>query len=839
MSQALRLAQAFRFAYAFRLAMRDLRAGGRGLWLLALCLFLGSAALAGIGSLSAGITAALERQSRASLGGDLEMRVSQRRATVEEGAAFASAGKVSETIRMRAMAQAANGGAPALVTLKGVDSAWPLVGRLRTNGARPHGLQAAIAPALGDRLGVKIGDRIRLGAATLSIVGLVAEEPDRLGEGFSLGPLVLTDMAGLDATGLVQPGSLYESRYRLLLPERGGARALGAKLVRDFPSAGWTARTPDAATATLERTITRLGQFLLLVGLAALAIAGVGVGSGVSAYLGRKTRTIATLKVLGAESRTIAAMFLIELALVGGGGIAAGLALGAAFPAILAGLAGDSLPVPLAPGLYPRPLLVAAGLGLLMALLFALPALARARSVPAATLLRDAIAPALRPSARVLAGMTLLVLALLALAVLTASDRAIAFGFVGATSGLIATLWLIGLGLRRLLARLPRPRRPLLRMALANLHRPGAPTAWLIVALGLGFSLFVGLAMVDSSLSSELRRAAPAKAPRFFAIDLQPEDAARFRGAVTAAAPAARIEMNPSLRGSIVALKGVRVADMKRLPEGAWILRGDRNITWSANVPPRNEVVAGRWWSKDYRGPPLVSLEDKAAQLLGLRIGDTIIVSVLGVEVPARIAALRRVDWGAMGLNFALVFSPGYIEEAPHGLLASVYADPASDGAVARAVAEALPSVSMIRTGDIINQIGELMGNIALAIRAAAAVTVAAGIVVLIGAVTASGQARRYDIAILKLLGGSRRQVLLGQAIEYALLSVLLVGVALAVGGVAGWYVVTRVLELPWAPDGGLVAVTLAASVFATLAVGVLGNLPALAARPSAVLHEN
>jgi putative ABC transport system permease protein len=826
---------------AWRLALRDLRAGGRGLWLLVLCLFLGTAALAGIGSLSASITTALDDQSHISLGGDLELRVSQRRATVEESAAFAQAGRVSETVRMRAMAQSAKGGPPALVTLKAVDAAWPLTGKfaLQSGGVRPHGLQAAIAPALADRLGIHVGDAIRVGSARLIVIGLVANEPDRLGEGFSLGPLVLTDMAGLDATGLVQPGSLYESRYRLLLPHTANAQATGDRLVRRFPSAGWTMRTPDGATDTLRRTITQLGQFLLLVGLAALAIAGVGVGSGVSAYLARKTRIIATLKVLGARSGTIAAMFLIQLGLVAGGGIGGGLLLGAALPVIVAAAVGDALPVPPKLGIYAVPLLVAAGLSLLVALLFALPALARAQSVPAATLLRDALAPALRPSVAVLAGMAALVLALVVLAVFTASDRTIALGFVGATSALILGLWLIGLALRLTLARLPKPRRPLFRLALANLHRPGAATDRLIVALGLGFSLFVALAVIDTSLSSEIKGSAPAKAPRFFAIDLQPEDASRFREAVTAAAPAARIESTPSLRGAIVALKGVRVADMKNLPDGAWILKGDRNITWSAAVPPRNVVVAGRWWPPGYRGPPLVSLEDKAAQMLGLKVGDTIVVSVLGVDVPARIAALRKVDWGAMGLNFAVIFSPGYIEEAPHGLLASVYAAPDRDGAIARAVADSLPSVSMIRTGDIIGQIGTLLGQIALAIRAAAAVTVAAGIVVLVGAVTASGQSRRYDIAILKLLGASRRQVLAGQAIEYALLSALLVWVALAVGGVSGWYVVTQVLALPWAPDVRIVIATLAAAIAMTLGVGILSSLPVLSARPASALREN
>jgi putative ABC transport system permease protein len=825
---------------AWRLALRDLRAGGRGLWLLALCLFLGTAALGGIGSLSASILAALDTQSHQMLGGDLEMRVSQRRATVEEGAAFAEAGIVSETIRTRAMAERTDGRGTTLIALKAVDGRWPLVGRFTARpGQRPHGLQAAIAPALAERLDVRVGDSIRIGTARMRIVGLIADEPDALGDGFNLGPTALVDMAGLDATGVIQPGSLYESRYRLLLNiPRADPAFLGDRFVHRFPSAGWTARTPDQAAGTLRRGIGQLGQFLLLVGLAALAIAGIGVGSGVSAYLGGKSQAIATLKVLGARSDTIAAMFLIQLGLLAGGGMLAGLLLGAAVPWIIALVAGSALPVPLQLGVYPMPLAVAAALGVLVALLFALPALARARSVPAATLLRDTVTPSRRPGLLVVAAMALLLAALVALAVLTASDRVIAGGFVGATIALVTGLWLLGAALRFGIARLPRPRRPMLRLAMANLHRPGAQTDRLVVALGLGFSLFVALAVIDTSLGSELRASAPAKAPRFFAIDIQPGDEGRFRAAIGKVAPAATIEAVPSLRGAIVALNGRRVADMRNLPESAWILRGDRTITWSATLPPRNRVTAGQWWPADYRGPPLVSIEDRAAATLGLRVGDTITVAVLGVEIPARIAALRTVDWNGLGLNFALIFSPGYIEEAPHGLLASVYTPPATDGAVARAVAQALPSVTMLRTGDVIGRVGDLMGQIALAIRAAAAVTIAAGIVVLIGAIAASGQARRYDVMILKLLGASRRQVLTGQAIEHLLLSVLLAAIALAVGGGAGWYVVTRVFTLEWAPDAMTVAATLAAAIALTLGVGVIGSLPALRAKPAQGLRD-
>ena len=826
---------------AWRLAIRDLRAGGRGLWLLLLCLFLGTAALAGIGSLSSSITAALQTQSRQLLGGDLELRVSQRRPTVEESATFATYGRTSESVSVNTMAQSPTDGASTLINLRAVDHNWPLIGRLELKdgalASRPGGRTVAIAAALADRLHVRVGDRIRIGSTWMQVIGVIAGEPDTLG--FSFGPTALVDMDGLDATGVIQPGSLFQSRTRILLRRGLDRSSSGNGIASQYPSGGWEVRTPEDAAGNVKRSIDQLGQFLLLVGLAALAIAGIGIGSGVSAYLQRKGQMIATLKVLGARSALISTVFLLQVGLVAALGVFGGLVIGAAMPWIVARLAGEALPVPPQLALYPAPLLSAAGLSLLVALLFSFPALSRARDVPAASLLRDKVSAARRPRAVVAFIMGVVLAAIVALAVMTSSNRTIALGFVAATGALVALLWLLGIALRFLLSRLPRPRQPLLRLALANLYRPGAQTDRLVVALGLGFSLFVALAAIDSSLSNELASAAPAKAPRFFAIDLQPDDEATFRKAVSRAAPTATIEVVPSLRGSIVALKQQRVVDMRSLPEGAWILRGDRTITWSAALPPRNTVVEGAWWPANYRGPPLISLEDRAAKLLGLKVGDVITVAVLGVEINARIAALRQVDWQGLGLNFALIFSPGYIEEAPHSLLASVYAPSDSDGALASNVADSLPSVTMLRTGDVIGQISELLGRIALAIRAAAAITVAAGIIVLIGAVSASGHARRYDTIVLKLLGGSRRQLLVGQAIEYGLLALILAVVALVLGMIAGWYVVTQVLELKWAPDPITIAGTLGASTLMTLTVGLASSVPALRAPAAAALRSS
>lgn len=832
---------------AWRLAWRDLRRGGRGLWLLALCLFLGTAALTGIGSLSASVLAALDAEGRTMLGGDVELSVSQRRASVEEQAAFAGQGRVAEVVSMRAMAasETGAGGVPVLVALRAVDDRWPLVGRLRLApgalAARPHGAEIAVSPVLAERLGVRVGQQVRVGSASLRVVGLLAAEPDRVGAGFALGLPALVDMAGLDMTGLVQPGSLYESHYRIALPPGRDASTVGARLVQRFAGAGWSARTAAQAAAGLRRGLGQLGQFLLLVGLASLTVAGVGVASGVSAYLTQRTRAVAVLKVLGARSATIAATYAVEIGAASLIGVVPGLALGTAVPAIVAGLAGDALPVPPRLGVYPLPLATAALLAALVAAMAALPALARARRVPASTLLREAVGAGVRPSWRLLATEALLATLLAGLAVLTASDRPIAAGFVGGVAVLLLLLWGVGLLLRRLLARAPRPRAALLRLALANLHRPGAPTDRLVVALGLGFSLFVALAAIDTSLAAELAGAAPARAPRFFAIDLQPEDAARFRAVVHAAAPTARIEATPSLRGSISAVNGVPVARLRLRGEqgrDAWVLRGDRTLTWSARVPPRNTVIAGHWWPADYRGAPLVSIEDRAAAALGLHVGDAITVSVLGVDVPARIAALRHIDWGGLGLNFAIVFSPGYIEEAPHALLAGVYAPPGRDGAIARAVSAALPSVTLIRVADVIGQVGAILAQVALAIRVAAAATVAAGISVLVGAVAAATGARRYDAVVLKLLGGTARQVLVAQAIEYLLLAAILAAVALAVGGGAGWLVVTRVLDLTWRPDWATIALTLGVACALTVGIALVGSLPSLRARPAQALRS-
>lgn len=824
---------------AWRLARRELSVRFRGLRLLLVCLVLGVGALAAIGSLSGAISGELGARGQVLLGGDVEFSVSQRRAEPAELAAMQRIGRVSETVRMQSMAVTLDGNT-APVQLKAIDRAYPLYGRLTLADDRsvraPPADAAWISPALAERLRVRGGDTLRLGTARFRIGGIIADEPDRLSEGFTLGPVVLVSAGGLARTGLVQPGSLYETKYRVALAGDPGVAARGFE--RGFATAGWETRTRDRASPGASRFITRMGEFLTLVGLAALVIAGIGVGNGVSSYLEARRSSIAMLKVLGATSALVTRVYLLQVLAVSAVGIALGLLVGFAAVPLIGRAAGAVLPV--APGfsVQPLPLALAAGYGLLIALAFCAPALLAAGSVPAAALLRGALDPRRRVTRRAVAWMAAAALAILALALVSSEQPWFAAGFLGAAAATLLLLVALGTGIRVAAARLPRPRRPLPRLALTALHRPGARTVPLVVALGLGLTVFVLLATIRTSLDGNIRRSVPERAPALFALDVPPEGERDFRRTVAAAAPGARVATVPLMRGTITAYGGTRVADLPSIPEGAWALRGERGLTFAAALPPGSDLVQGRWWTPaEGRRRRLVSVDERLAESLNLRIGDPLTVSVLGLERTATIASFRRIAWDTLGFNFVLVFSPGALADVPHNLAATIDMPAARVPAVTRALLPRFPSTSVIEVGGVLAQVQAVVGQMATAIAAAAGVAVLAGIAVLVGAIAAARAARTYDATILKVLGATRAQVLALQAIEHALLAAVMALVALVLGTAGGWYVVTQLFGFDWLPDWRVICATLAMGALVTVGIGLIGSLPVLRARPASALR--
>lgn len=840
-------ANALSWRAAWTIARRDLHTGFRGLRLLFICLLLGVGTLAAIGSLTSAITAELAARGQLLLGGDIEFAVSQREASAEEKSRFDDLGMLSETIRMRAMAQradaSADGGPDAVLSeLKAVDAAYPLYGSFTLADGRRAPPPAAdslyIGPGLAERLAVGVGDSLRYGTATFRIAGIIGTEPDRVGEGFTLGPVAITSLDGMRRTGLIQPGSLYEAKYRVRTAPGTDVATLTEDLGRELKDAGVEVKSRDRASPGANRFIERMGQFLSLIGLTALVVAGIGVSNGVSSYLAAKRGSIATLKVLGAGSGDVLRIYLLQVGAVTLLAILAGLVVGALSPPLLVALIGNALPVQPGFSLHPVPLLSAAAYGLLIALAFTLPPLARARTQPAAALFRSRIEGGGGVDRRTILQVALAAASIVALALVTAREPIFSAGVLASVAAVLLLLLGVGAAVRRAARAVPRPRRPLLRLAIANLYRPGSQTPALVIALGLALTLFVTLAAIQTSLTAEIERSVPRQAPDNFILDIPSTGQDQFRAIVAERAPEAELNMVPALRGTIVAFAGQRVSELEELPDGAWFLRGERGVTYAPTLPEGSELTAGEWWAPDYAGPPLVSLDEEAANTIGVGVGDTITVNVLGREIEARIASLRRINWDTMGFNYIMVFSPSTLASAPHTFAATLTTDGTPDPGLTRALLAAFPTVSIIAVGEVIGQVTVLLEQMAGAILAAASIAILAGIAVLIGAIAASRQSRAYDSVIMKTLGANRWQVLGAQALEYALLAAVLAALAFALGAGAAWFVIVQLFEFTWAPDWGVVAATLLGGAAVTLGIGLAGSIPLMSVRPASALRQ-
>jgi putative ABC transport system permease protein len=830
---------------AWAIARRDLHRQFRGLRLLLVCLFLGVGALAAIGSLTGAIRSELDTQGQVILGGDLEVEVYQRPLSDEENAWLGQYGELSPGLRMQAMVSTPTAAAP--VELKAVADNWPMYGTLTladgsSAGALPQG-QAWIAHGVADRLSLAVGDTFTLGTLPLTVAGVIGEEPDRLSEGFTLGQTVIVGLDVPQAAGLTQPGAMYESKTRVRFSGNADPEAVEEDLLEAFPENGLDTRTRNRASPGAERFVSRMGEFLTLVGLAALVIAGIGIGGGVASYLQAQRTSIATLKILGATSGDIARIYALQVGAAALAGSLAGLAAGVLVTPLLAGALGTLLPVDSSLTVDPLALLRAAAFGLLVALVFAAPPVLRARDFPAMALMRERVAPIANGwrAAALPVGLGLAGIAALSLA--RSPTPSLSLGFLAGAGALLGLLWMLGRAIQGAARNAPRPTNPVVRAALANLHRPGAATGALVTALGFGLSAFVLLAAVQTSLTGNIQRSVPAIAPDYFVLDVPKDRVGEFQQIVLSAAPAAEIMSTPTLRGQVIAYGDPEspnvVAEMEELPEGAWGLSGERGLTYSAEVPPGNVLTQGEWWPAVYRGEPLVSIDEELANTAGLKLGDIITVSVLGVQKTATIASFRRLDWDSMGFNYVFVFSPNTLADAPHNVAATVsFGDGGEPGGLLRDLARAFPSSSVIEVGPILSEARAILDQISLAILAAASVAVLAGIAVLLGAIAAARAARIYDTVILRVLGASRGQLLGLQLAEFGLLAAVLAGVALLLGTGLAWGIITQLFEFDWLPDWPRILAVLGAGLVLVLAFALAAGLPVLRAKPAQTLRS-
>lgn len=838
---------------AVRFAFRELRGGLLGFRVFIACIALGVAAIGAVNAVGGGISGSIEREGRGILGGDIGFELVQRTANADEVKRIEALGQVSKSITLRSMARLEDGSDQNLVQVKGVDGAYPLYGEVGTNADSPladllavkNGRYGAVAPQiLFDRLKLKVGDTLLLGDIALEMRAQLVTEPDALSDGFAFAPRLMVSLDAVQKAGLMREGSLAETHYKVKVPAqrtKAELQTLQKDLRAELGDKGFRVRVSSNAAPALLDTVDRFSQFLALVALCALLVGGVGVANAVQAHLDAKRPVIATFKSLGASGGFVARVYLIQILMIGLAGSLIGMIIAALVPPLTASVLMQYLPLQIERSVQFGPLILAGLFGMLTTLGFALIPLGRTIDVKPTLLFRDAAMEGSQSAGLAWQLSALLVLALTgALAVFASEERRTAMYFLGGALAGFVLLGLVSMLVVAAAKRAPRARSTVWRLAVGNLFRPGAITRPVVISLGLGLTLLSAISLIDVNLRSQISGNIAGKAPDFFFTDIQSKEVDGFSALLAQQSPEGKIQTVPMLRGRITKLKGIDIADYKVPPEATWVLRGDRGITYAPKLPENSSLSAGSWWAEDYAGEPLVSFSAEEAGELGLVVGDTVSVNVLGRDFTAKIANLRQVEWRSLSINFVMVFSPSMFKGAPHAWLATL-SDPsasaAQEGAILTAVTRAYPAITSVRVKDALAMANNFVAQFSTAVRVAASVALIASVLVLAGALAAGNRARVRDAVILKMLGATRRTLISAFVLEYVLIGLVTAIFALMAGTLGAWLVIVKLMNLTFYPEPMVAIVTIVLSLILTIGMGLAGTWRILGQKSAPVLR--
>ncbi len=885
--------------FILKMAWRETRGAWRHFLYFFACIAIGVGALVGASLFGANMEQAVTKEARGLLGGDLEIRLT-RPLSLSGQAVLNSLSErdmlfthVSELVAMAARGTVGpvETQSTQIIELKAVESVYPLYGTIRLEP--PQSLDTLLHPdeqrcgghscfgavvqeSLLIRMGLSVGDRLKIGQAMFLITGIVRTEPDRMANAFTLGPRVMIAQEGLRAAELIKPGSRVRERYLIKIRSDTPLEPLRSEL-RDRLEAD-SARVSSYRTSQsqLRQFLEQLSRYLGLIGLTALFIGGLGVGTSIHAFLRDKLRTIAILKAVGADSATVIWTYVVQAIFLGCigslAGILFGIALQRGLPPLMATLFASDILDQLGLSLELSwasvwPLLKGATLGLLSTLLFTLWPLLKIREVhPGAIFRRDAEQATVEQGASqsrwwVKQGLTDpwnvgtaggIVLGLCALSVWQAGSWSIGLLFIGAMALAITVLFVCAQGFVRGLAWMPRPRILSLRYALGNVVRPGSQATGIMVAIGIGVMAIVTVSLVEQALLHQIQENRPADAPTFFFIDIQPDQAKEFVSLVDRQTGHARPELMPLVRSRLHAIDGqvVRVeegvekgdtrTEAKEARGKQWYFTREYVLTFLDRLPKDNTLIKGEWWKPgQVFSTPQVSVEEDAALHLGLTIGSTVEFDIQGATVSAEVSSIRKVEWGNFSTNFYMILSPGSIEGAPFTYVATVRVSADQEVPLQQAVVASFPNISAIHIGDVLDGFARVLDRLSLAIRAVALFCVVAGGLVMAAALAATRYRRLYESVILKALGATRGLIARAFAMEYVLLGAVAGFIGLTLGTILAWALVRYVFDLPWSLHPQVLGTGLLLTMLLTLIVGFAGTYRILGQRPLAVLrHE-
>lgn len=835
---------------ATKFALKEIRFAFKHFRIFIACLFLGTAIIAAVGSVTKNISTSLARDARTFLGGDVEIDTNQRLLNKEEMTYVAKrAVEISMVSELRAMAHTETYDDSSLIEIKAVDKAYPMFGELITSSDLPKeqllefkdGFWGAVASdAIAVRLDRTVGDRLNIGDLLYEIRAIVIKEPDSSNAGFQLAPTIIVSSDSMAETGLIIEGSLVDYNYRLRLPETVDSKLFVDEIKEAFPESQWRVRDKSSGGGSTQRFIDRMGQFMTLVGLTALLVGGVGVSNAVHGYLNSKTNTIATFKILGAKSNVIFQIYLQQIMIMSAISIMLGLVAGGGIPFLFSEFLEAKMPIEISREFYPMQLAIAAIYSLLISLIFTLWPLAKARNISARQLFRLTISN--DTSAKIPKLFIFLIIGLvlfmLAMVFYLADYRQLTAYFVGGM--MAAFILLLGTGylVKKIVAYLPRRFSPAMRIALSNITRPGNSTLSIILSLGLGLILLTTISLVQFGLDQEIEKRVTTDAPSYFFLDIQKADHDEFKEFTTSYAGTSLFRSVPNLRGRITHIKGVPADEVEIDQDVRWMLRGDRGMTFADEVPEDNKLIAGDWWPKEYAGDAEVSISNDMAEGMLLSPGDQISVNVLGRNIDVTIRSVRSVDWGGFGINYVLMFDPYVLSAAPFTYVGTIKSDAENEASNYQAITKKFPNVTTVRLKEVLENVQILLLQIKGSIDVMASITIVAGILVLSGAIAAGHRGRIYDSAVLKVVGATRMDILKAYILEFIILGVATGIVAIILGSLAAYGITVGIMEMQWAFSIKIPLLTVAGSIIITMLIGMVSIYKAMSVRPAQVLRD-
>ena len=850
-----------RLGFALRLALRESRHGLRRVGVYMASIALGVAALVSIHSFREDVARAVQEEADVLMGANArfgdDKPIAPEVVAIVDSLEREGAG-VARVTTASTMVMSERTGAVRLLQVRALEEGYPFYGAVTTSppgrwGAHLEEGRVLVDPAVLTQLGVSVGDTIVVGRTRLEIAATVDDLPTDLAYQTAIGPRIHISETTLDAAGLLGFGSLARYEIFLRLSDEGERRAVRDRYEDLLRRSSVGYRLAEEQARELSNGIRFLGRFLSLVGLSALLLGGVGVASAIHVYIREKRPGIAVLRCIGAGQATAFVAYLIQAALLGlmgaGAGVLVGIAAQRLMPIVLAGV----LPVDVTIRLSPLSVLAGLGIGVWVAVVFALIPLLQVRDVPPLAALRQDFEPARRrrDPARI-GAYGALGASIVALCAFEAPEPDVGLAFAGGLAVAGAAIAGVAWALTRLTRRFfPARAAYPVRQGVSNLFRPQNQTLAITLALGLGAFVIGTIVEVEANIRADLTVSFGSGRPNVLLFDVQTDQVEGIRALLPAAARAS-VEVSPLVTSRIAAINGVppdalRERTGEDRPEG-WALRREYRNTYRSWIGAAEEVVEGAWWDEaevperpGSAGGRIarLSIESEVAQSLRVGIGDTITWSVAGVEVPSVVTSLRSVDWNRLEPNFFAVLEPGFLEEAPQNvIMVARLPDPVERAAFQRDLIGTFPNVSALDFSRVQDAIESVLTRVRQAVGFLGAFSALAGVIVLIGALATSRVQRLREGALLKTLGAQRRQILTVLLTEYLALGSIATAGGLSLAIVAGGLVVTELFEMPYSVRLAPVVLVWAAVVVLTVAVGLLGSRDLLRRPPLPVLRE-